>query len=135
MSCYYNAVPQILRDIGSSDIHSLHSGTADLTLGAYDVEKNKGKEKTINTFNGAMAQLILCDAEMTALETAEIYLLGPAGSLLDYINTDFDNDGVVDWFERRFFGDISRPAPETHLTLAPLPNQNGWNNTAVVTQH
>ena len=63
--------------VGSSDIDATHQGTADLTLGAYDIKRIKigrrrGRKKTVevvrNAFKGRMAQLVLCDGVLSDLK-------------------------------------------------------------------
>ena len=54
-----------------------------------------------------MSQLTLCAGTLTDLEVREIYLLGREADLLAYIRTDFDKDGMVDWWEREHFGDVT----------------------------
>ncbi|MFO7870959.1 MAG: hypothetical protein R6V03_05950, partial [Kiritimatiellia bacterium] len=58
-----------------------------------------------------MAQLVLCKGVLTDLEVAELYMLGEDGDLQAWIHQDFDEDGMVDWWERENFGDVS-PAAE-----------------------
>ncbi|MFO7871731.1 MAG: LamG-like jellyroll fold domain-containing protein [Kiritimatiellia bacterium] len=130
---YIDGLEEPTWDVGSSDIQSLHSGTAEFTLGAYDIKrirrripvwrpqiripgrpwhpkrrkKWKEKEIVINSFRGQMAQLVLCKSALTEIEVAELYMLGEDGDLQAWIHQDFDEDGMVDWWERENFGDVS----------------------------
>ncbi|MFO7870281.1 MAG: hypothetical protein R6V03_02480, partial [Kiritimatiellia bacterium] len=134
---YIDGLEEPTWDAGSSDIQSLHSGAAEFTLGAYDIKRIKRpiavrtpniripgrpwrprppperreKEIVINSFRGQMAQLVLCREVLTDLEVAELYMLGEDGDLQAWIHQDFDEDGMVDWWERENFGDVS-PAAE-----------------------
>ena len=133
--CYINGAALPMADLCSTNISTIHSGNADLTLGAYDIKHSAkparpgkqysgagGKEIVITPFEGHMAQLLLCGGTLTGLEAKELTLLGRESDLLSYINMDYDNDGIVDWFERRYFGDISQ-SPEDDFDEDGLTNQ------------
>ena len=128
VSCYINGIEQSMRSIISGPITNLHAtGDADLTLAAYNIRRSKScgpkntlpgqagkghrpKEIVINSFKGSMAQLILCRGTLTDLEVREIHLLGREGNIQAYLAMDFDEDGIEDWWERKFFGDVSKTA-------------------------
>ena len=135
VGAYVDAARIAMSDISAAELETLHVGSAALTLGAYDIHevgKKKGKhEKVQNSFKGLMAQFVLCRGALTELEVREIYLLGRDGDLVDYVMADFDQDGIPDWWERRYYGDVSRPAPETAALVEPDANDHGWHNTNV----
>jgi len=114
LSCWLDGKQIAMQSILSSDITSLHTGAADLTLGTYDVfsvgQGKKSKEVVRNTFKGSIAQLLLCDAALPELEIRELCLLGREGAILEYLEMDFDLDGIPDWWERLYFGDVSQTA-------------------------
>jgi len=114
VSCYFDGEKVQMLDLVSSGIKSIHSGSADLTLGSYDIYTvicgKKKKEIVDNAFKGSMAQLILCDDVLTVKEVREIFLLGRNGDLLAYLEMDSDMDGIPDWWERVCFGDLKQTA-------------------------
>jgi len=110
VSCYTNGAPIRLWDVLSSDISSLHAGSADLTLGAYDIVRRKhGRKETelVNCpFQGSVSGLVLCRDALTPLEARELRALGRGGDVAAYLDTDFDRDGLPDAWEREQFGDL-----------------------------
>lgn len=87
---------------GLDGLTNLYQGSADLMLGTFDVQGAHIED----AFKGSAAQLIFCREVLTDLEMKEIYLLGRDGDLVAYIDRDSDNDGLVDWWERKYFGDV-----------------------------
>ncbi|MFA7368854.1 MAG: choice-of-anchor Q domain-containing protein, partial [Kiritimatiellales bacterium] len=114
---YIGGVAQPLCGLSQGDIRSIHNGGANLTLGAYDMflpcrGKNKQpKEVVRNSFDGSMAQLVLCNGALTDLEVREIFRLGRGGNLRAWLDLDSDGDDWPDRLERRHFGDI-RETPD-----------------------
>jgi len=112
VSCYTNGAPLRLLDVLSSDLSSLYSGPADLTLGTYDVvrtrmgRREKEKEEVNNAFKGSVAGLVLCRDALTPLEVRELRALGRSGDVMAYLDADFDHDGLPDSWEREHFGDL-----------------------------
>lgn len=87
---------------GLDGLTNLYQGSADLTLGTFDLQGAHIED----AFKGNAAQLIFCREVLTGLEMKEIYLLGRDGDLIGYINRDSDHDGLADWWERKYFGDV-----------------------------
>ncbi|MDD5482365.1 MAG: hypothetical protein PHP98_01745 [Kiritimatiellae bacterium] len=88
--------------IGFNGLTNIFLGGADLTLGAFDVQGAQAED----AFNGNIAGMIFCCETMSDLEMKEICLLGPGGDLIAYVNRDSDGDGLIDWWERKYFSDI-----------------------------
>lgn len=103
-------------NIGSSLLSKMHAGNADLTLGSYDIEERsvgRGRKiirKVLNAFKGSVAGFTLLEGGLTETEAREIYGLGRKGDLQAYVDMDFDGDGMADWWERLYFGDLSEDA-------------------------
>jgi len=157
LKCYLNGDEIEMGVITDGDITGLFNGSADLTLGSYDVfipgreeennrenqsqndqtrqeTKNREKQKkeiVRNAFQGSMANFLLCGDILTSIEIKEIALLGRDADLLSYIYLDSDQDGIPDVFERIYYGDITHSAPQTTIAIVPPPNISGWNNTDV----
>lgn len=117
LSTYLNGLSLQMYGMPSDNIDSINVSDADFTLGTFDVKtikcgwrKWKPKELVRQPFKGRMAQLLLCDGTLTELEVKELYLLGRKGNLLEYLNEDFDEDGMPDWWEREYFEDVSQDA-------------------------
>lgn len=114
ISCYVDGGKMSLHDLVSSEINSLYSGQADLTLGAYDIFTvgwgRWQREIVQNSFKGLMSQLILCRGVLNGNEVREIEILGRQADIKGWLDMDFDQDGMPDWWERKYFGDISQPA-------------------------
>jgi hypothetical protein len=87
---------------GVDGLDTLFQGTANLTLGTFDVIGSEFED----AFNGSVAQMVFCSERLTDLEMKEIYWLGQDGDLVAYLNMDSDRDGLPDWWERRYFGDV-----------------------------
>ena len=141
VSCYVNGIEQALRSQTAAGITNLHTGTADLTLGAYAIRKpgragpkntlpsshpdnaasSKEKENVINSFKGSMAQLILCQGVLSDLEVREIHFLGREGDLLGWLDMDYDEDEMPDWWERKYFGNV-RQEPQDDFDGDGLSN-------------
>lgn len=119
LRAYLNGEELALGAVTDSEITELFSGAAELTLGAYDVQaqsnngKNgKGKDKVQHAFRGEMCRLMLSDAVLTDLEIRELHYLGAEGDLLAYLNTDYDADGLPDWWEREYLGNVASGAED-----------------------
>jgi len=112
VSCYMDGRKMPLYDMVSSDITSLRAGQADLTLGAYDIFTvgwgRWQKEIVQNSFKGFMSQLILCKGVLSSNDVREIVILGRHADIIGWLEMDFDQDGMPDWWERRHFGNTSQ---------------------------
>ena len=114
VSCYINAAELPLCELVSAGIGSIHTGSADLTLGAYNIFNVScdrwQKEIVQNSFKGYMSQFVLCRGALTDLEVNEIYMLGRQGDLKAWLDMDSDSDGIPDRWERKYFGDVRQTA-------------------------
>jgi hypothetical protein len=118
---YRDGEEEVLAAIASSGMGSAHNGGADLTLGCYDIGERRGggwrlwpwsREVVVNPFRGGVCQMALWRGALTEREMREMYGLGPEGDLAAYLQTDFDGDGLPDWWERRYWGEVSHAADE-----------------------
>ena len=75
-----------LADAQASEIHSVHSGQATLSLGAYDLPTDLDDAPLVNPFEGAISQLVLFKGVLSPLELADLYDQGRTGDLMPYLS-------------------------------------------------
>ncbi|OGV74145.1 MAG: hypothetical protein A3K18_16450 [Lentisphaerae bacterium RIFOXYA12_64_32] len=85
-------------------------------------------------FTGRIAQVTLFGTALSPTAVAELHTLGRTADLAPLLYQDSDADGMADWWERKYFGDLSRDgtadfdldgltdAREFELALDPATN-------------
>ncbi len=108
LACFVDGAPIAMKKVVGSGITTINKGSADLTVGAYDIyrKRRRRSEQVCNAFKGNMAQLILCDGTLSGVEVRELNMIGRNGDLLLYLAADFDEDGMPDWWERAYFNSV-----------------------------
>ena len=84
---YADGQPLPTADAQVSDIHGIHAGAADLTLGTYDVPVGEEQPVPVNPFSGRICQFALFRGVLSETGVREIHELGRVGDFLAYFST------------------------------------------------